>query len=141
LCDVRTRASWTDRLRTGLLSISLQRGSSKALPIGRAQLLARETYEEFYATFRNIVGGVSSPVISNLVLDGLEAVVHGSPWHRRVHNINYVRWADDFLVTATSRRVLAEIVLPRIAAFLAERGVRLSAEKTVITPRAQGCDF
>jgi RNA-directed DNA polymerase len=86
-------------------------------------------------------GGIISPVISNLVLDGLEAVVQGSPWHRRVHNINYVRWADDFIVTATSRQELAEVVLPRIEAFLAERGVRLSAEKTVITPLAQGFDF
>jgi hypothetical protein len=51
-----------------LLSISLQRGSSKALSIGGAQLLARETYEEFYATFGNIVGGVTSPVLSNLFL-------------------------------------------------------------------------
>jgi RNA-directed DNA polymerase len=40
-------------------------------------------------------GGLISPVISNVVVDGLEAVVHGSPGHRRVHNINYVRWADD----------------------------------------------
>jgi RNA-directed DNA polymerase len=32
-------------------------------------------------------------------------------------------------------------VLPRIEAFLAERGVRLSPEKTVITPLAQGFDF
>jgi RNA-directed DNA polymerase len=86
-------------------------------------------------------GGISSPVISNLVLDGLEAVVHGSPGWRRVHNINYVRWADDFIVTASSRQVLAEVVLPRIEAFLAERGVRLSPEKTVITPLSQGFDF
>jgi RNA-directed DNA polymerase len=86
-------------------------------------------------------GGIISPVISNLVLDGLEAVVQGSTWHRSVHNINYVRWADDFLVTANSRQVLTETVLPRIHAFLAERGVRLSAEKTVITPLAQGFDF
>jgi RNA-directed DNA polymerase len=71
-------------------------------------------------------GGIISPVISNLVLDGLEAVVHGSPGHRRVHHINYVRWADDFLVTATSRQELAAVVQPRIEAFLAERGVRLS---------------
>jgi RNA-directed DNA polymerase len=67
--------------------------------------------------------------------------VQGSPWHRRVHNINYVRWADDFIVTANSRQELAEVVLPRIEAFLAERGVRLSTEKTVITPLAQGFDF
>ena len=46
-----------------------------------------------------------------------------------------------FLVTANSRQVLAEVVLPRITAFLAERGVRLSTEKTVITPLAEGFDF
>ncbi|HEV8718323.1 MAG TPA: group II intron reverse transcriptase/maturase [Candidatus Binatia bacterium] len=86
-------------------------------------------------------GGIISPVISNLVLDGLEAIVQGSSWHRSIHNINYVRWADDFLVTATSRQVLETDTLPRIAAFLAERGVRLSTEKTVITPLAQGFDF
>jgi RNA-directed DNA polymerase len=86
-------------------------------------------------------GGIISPVISNLVLDGLEAVVRGSSWHRCVHNINYVRWADDFIVTATSRQVLEADTLPRIDAFLAERGVRLSPEKTVITPLAQGFDF
>jgi RNA-directed DNA polymerase len=80
-------------------------------------------------------------VISNLVLDGLEATVQGSSWQRSVHNINYVRWADDFLVTASSRQVLAETVLPRTKAFLAERGVQLSAEKTVITPITQGFDF
>src|SRR5262245_41139258 len=86
-------------------------------------------------------GGIIWPVISNLVLDGLEAVVHGSPGHRRIHHINYVRWADDFIVTANSRQVLETDILPRINAFLAERGVRLSPEKTVITPLAQGFDF
>jgi RNA-directed DNA polymerase len=86
-------------------------------------------------------GGICSPVISNLVLDGLEAVVQGSSWHRSVHHINYVRWADDFIVTANSRGVLAEDILPRIEAFLADRGVRLATEKTVITPLSQGFDF
>src|SRR5882724_1646644 len=55
-------------------------------------------------------GGIISPVISNLVLDGLEAIVQGSSWQRSVHNIHYVRWADDFLVTATARQVLAQTV-------------------------------
>jgi RNA-directed DNA polymerase len=86
-------------------------------------------------------GGIISPVMSNMVLDGLEAVVCGGSWHRRVYNINYVRWADDFIVTANSREVLEEVILPRITAFLAERGVRLSTEKTVITPISQGFDF
>ena len=44
-------------------------------------------------------------MISNLGLDGLEALVQGSSWQRSIHNLNYVRWADDFLVTATSRQV------------------------------------
>jgi RNA-directed DNA polymerase len=86
-------------------------------------------------------GGIISPVVSNMVLDGLEAVVHGSSWHRRVNQINYVRWADDFIVTANARQVLEDTILPRITAFLAERGVRLSATKTVITPLSQGFDF
>jgi RNA-directed DNA polymerase len=86
-------------------------------------------------------GGIISPVVSNLVLDGLEAVVHGSAWHRRVHHIKYVRWADDFLVTANSRQVLEDTIRPRITAFLAERGVRLSPEKTVMTPIPDGFDF
>src|SRR5262245_64896158 len=86
-------------------------------------------------------GGIISPVVSTLVLDGLEAVVHGGAWHRRVHHINYVRWADDFIVTANARQVLEETILPRITAFLAERGVRLSPEKTVITPITDGFDF
>jgi RNA-directed DNA polymerase len=80
-------------------------------------------------------------MISNMVLDGLETVVHGGSWHRRVHNITYVRWAEDFIVTATSRQVIEDSVLPRINAFLAERGVRLSPTKTVITPITQGFDF
>jgi RNA-directed DNA polymerase len=50
-------------------------------------------------------GGLSSPVISNLVLDGLAAIVQGSAWQRSVHHINYVRGADDFIVTATARQV------------------------------------
>jgi RNA-directed DNA polymerase len=76
-----------------------------------------------------------------MVLDGLEQVVRSHPRFQRRYNINYVRWADDFIVTANSRQVLAEVVLPRINAFLAERGVWLSAEKTLITPLAKGFDF
>ena len=86
-------------------------------------------------------GGIISPVISNMVLDGLESVVQGDNQYRRRYNINYVRGADDFIVTANSREVLAEQVLPRIEAFLAERGVRLSAQKTLITPLTEGFDF
>jgi RNA-directed DNA polymerase len=82
-----------------------------------------------------------SPVVSHRVLDGLEQVACGSSRFQRRHHLNYVRWADDFIVTANSREVLEEVVLPRIKAFLAERGVWLSTEKTVITPLSRGFDF
>jgi len=84
-------------LRTGLLSISLQRGSSKALSIGRAQLLARETYEEFYATFGNIVGGPLSPLLSTLLLDQFDREVE-----KRGHR--FVRSADDANLYVKSER-------------------------------------
>jgi RNA-directed DNA polymerase len=86
-------------------------------------------------------GGIISPVISHRVLAGLASVVYGGHWHRRVPKINYVRWADDFLVTANAREVVAHTVLPAVNAFVAARGVRLSSHKTVITPLAQGFDF
>jgi RNA-directed DNA polymerase len=86
-------------------------------------------------------GGILSPVISNVGLEGREAIVQGGAWQRSVPNIHYVRGAEDFLVTATARQVVAETVLPRLHTFLAERGVQLSTEKTVITPLAQGFDF
>jgi RNA-directed DNA polymerase len=86
-------------------------------------------------------GGIISPVVSNRVLDGLEQVACGSSRFRRRHHLNYVRWADDFIVTANSREVLEEVVLPRVNAFLAERGVPLTTEKTVITPISEGFDF
>ncbi len=86
-------------------------------------------------------GGLCSPVISNMVLDGLEAVVHGSPGQRRKHHLHYIRWADDFIVTASSREVLEHTVRPRIETFLAERGVRLSPTKTRITPLTAGVEF
>jgi RNA-directed DNA polymerase len=86
-------------------------------------------------------GGILLPVVRNMVLDGLEAVGQGGTWHRRLHNINDVRWADDFIVTAKTREVLEDVILPRINAFFAEGGVWLSTTKTIITPITAGFDF
>jgi hypothetical protein len=79
-------------------------------------------------------------VISHLVVDGLEAVVHGGSGHRRVHTMNAGRWAEACIVTATAREVLAATVLPRINAFLAGRGVRRSPPTTGITQSSPGLD-
>jgi len=60
---------------------------------------------------------------------------------RRRHRLNFVRYADDFIVTANNREVLEQLVIPRIEAFLAVRGVSLSKEKTRITHISEGFDF
>jgi len=88
-------------------------------------------------------GGVISPVIGNMVLDGMEDVVLGSKAsrYRRAHNINFVRYADDFIVTASNEAVLKDEIIPKINAFLEPRGVALSAQKTKVTHISQGFDF
>lgn len=52
-----------------------------------------------------------------------------------------MRYADDFIVTAKNRWVLENEVIPRINAFLAPGGVRLSETKTRITHISEGFDF
>ena len=55
--------------------------------------------------------------------------------------MNFIRYADDFIVTGESRELLEAGVLPIIREFLSERGLELSEEKTVITHIEDGFDF
>ncbi|UVJ41958.1 group II intron reverse transcriptase/maturase [Pseudomonas sp. LS1212] len=90
-------------------------------------------------------GGIISPVIANMALDGLEAAVHASVGPtkraRERSKINVVRYADDFVVTGTSKEILEHSVLPAVRQFMAIRGLELSEEKTKITNIAEGFDF
>ncbi len=85
-------------------------------------------------------GGIASPVLANFTLDGLEATIRASiqPRHDKV---NFIRYADDFVVTAATREILEQKVKPVIIEFLRERGLKLSEEKTVITHIEQGFNF
>ena len=47
--------------------------------------------------------------------------------------MNLVRFADDFIITGVSREVLEQQVRPFVERFLAERGLELSPDKTVIS--------
>jgi RNA-directed DNA polymerase len=89
-------------------------------------------------------GGVISPTIANMVLDGLEEHInlyaHHKP-NRNPYKINFVRYADDFVVTCSNREYLEQEIKPLISNFLAERGLELSEEKTKITHIQQGFDF
>lgn len=89
-------------------------------------------------------GGIISPVIANMVLDGLEKAINLHARHRPNRNpfkINFVRYADDFVVTGNDSEYLEREIKPLICRFLAIRGLELSEEKTKITHIKQGFDF
>ena len=83
-------------------------------------------------------GGIISPVLCNLTLDGLERLLNERFKRRKV---NMVRYADDFVVTGDSKERLRDEVKPVIEAFLADRGLELSKEKTHIVRIEEGFDF
>jgi len=61
-------------------------------------------------------------------------------WDRNKHKINYVRLADDFVVTADSSETAHEII-EFIQTFLDPRGLKLSEEKTLVTNISEGFNF
>lgn len=85
-------------------------------------------------------GGIASPLLANLTLDGLEPAIRASIKPRQ-DKVNFIRYADDFVVTAASKELLEQKVKPVIVSFLQERGLKLSEEKTLITHIAQGFNF
>ncbi|MDY7077225.1 MAG: group II intron reverse transcriptase/maturase [Chloroflexota bacterium] len=88
-------------------------------------------------------GGIASPVLANMALDGLEAVIAALP-HRgtkRQAKLHLIRFADDFVITGSSEALLSEDIEPGVVTFMAERGLSLSAEKTKLTDIEEGFDF
>src|SRR5712691_10352091 len=90
-------------------------------------------------------GGICSPVIANLTLDGLERLLraHDPPNTKRAQRakVNLVRYCDDFIITGSSQAVLKQEVKPLVEQFLRVRGLELSQAKTHITPITHGFDF
>lgn len=88
-------------------------------------------------------GGIISPVLANMTLDGLEAMLRGKfPKAKRPRlKMNMVRYADDFIITGHSKAWLEREVKPAVVEFLTQRGLVLSPEKTKITHINEGFDF
>ena len=96
-------------------------------------------------------GGVISPLLANVALDGMERLLGNatdkgrllSPHSRRGPNkgVGLVRYADDFVVSAPSREVIEDHVVPTLTAFLAARGLTLSEAKTRIVHVTEGFNF
>jgi len=85
-------------------------------------------------------GGVISPVLANMALDGLEAAAKAVV-AKRGAKVNVVRYADDFVITGANKRLLEEKVVPAVKSFLAMRGLTLSEEKTRLVGIGEGFDF
>jgi RNA-directed DNA polymerase len=88
-------------------------------------------------------GGIASPALANMTLDGLEAMLSARfPKSKQSGlKMNMVRYADDFIITGNSEEWLENEVKPAVVEFLAERGLVLSPEKTKITHIKKGFDF
>ena len=90
-------------------------------------------------------GGIASPTLANMVLDGMERRLADSFKRKAGKNafhpkVRLVRYADDFVITGATKETL-ELVREEIAAFLAERGLSLSLEKTKIVHISEGFNF
>jgi RNA-directed DNA polymerase len=84
-------------------------------------------------------GGIVSPVMCNMVLDGIADMLKKNfPQHKGIH---FIRYADDFIVTGHCKEILENNIKPAITAFLRERGLELSQEKTRVTHITEGFDF
>lgn len=86
-------------------------------------------------------GGIISPILANMTLDGIEKLIMTKyPKKGKSTKVNFTRYADDFIVTANSEEIAREI-RDMIVAFLKERGLELSNDKTLITNINEGFDF
>ena len=85
-------------------------------------------------------GGIISPLLANLTLDGMEEAIR-SRISIRHDQVNFIRYADDFIVTARTKETLEQMVKPAVVAFLAQRGLELSEQKTTLTHIEAGFNF
>ena len=95
-------------------------------------------------------GGVISPILANMALDGIQAELEKnfdtskkgeySGFVHNKHKVNFIRYADDFVITAATREI-AEKAKVIVGNFLKERGLELSEDKTVITHITDGVDM
>ncbi len=89
--------------------------------------------EMFNATTAGVPqGGVISPLLANIAMDGMQDLLS--------RTFGFIRYADDFVVTAKSKEQLLATV-PVLEAFLAQRGLCLNTTKTRIKHIEDGFDF
>jgi RNA-directed DNA polymerase len=113
--------------------------------------------EIFHATTKGTPqGGTISPLLANIALDGMEKLLRSytkvtihqpspqakqqKPYKKKSGTYGFIRYADDFLVTAKTQEDI-EAILPTLKEWLQQRGLELNPDKTNIVPVEQGCNF
>ncbi|WP_347566189.1 group II intron reverse transcriptase/maturase [Scytonema sp. UIC 10036] len=98
-------------------------------------------------------GGVISPLLANIALHGLgefleqfitkkvmRDAVGKRLWQKTSNRYGFIRYADDFVITAKKKEDL-EFILPYIQGLLETRGLELNQEKTRIVHISDGFNF
>ena len=101
-------------------------------------------------------GGIISPLLANIALDGLEdrlmAYRKVKEYHYTTSNgrqrtqyketcrYGFIRYADDFVVTSETKEDI-EAIVPVIEEWLGQRGLELNREKTQVTRISDGVNF
>lgn len=106
--------------------------------------------ELFPTTSGTPQGGIISPILANMVLDGIEEIVnkHNIEKRKMTNGISlnlstrfhFIRYADDWVVIGESPKHL-RVIQKEIETFLALRGLSLSKEKTHISNIRDGFNF
>jgi RNA-directed DNA polymerase len=99
-------------------------------------------------------GGILSPLLANVALSVLDEHIVGAAGGLRsttkqreirrrkgLPNYRILRYADDFVILVSGTRAHAEALLPVVTEVLSTVGLRLSADKTLITHIDEGLDF
>ncbi|HBN7245170.1 TPA: group II intron reverse transcriptase/maturase [Escherichia coli] len=91
-------------------------------------------------------GGIISPTLANMALDGLEkqlAEHFGAKGSRAIRQtkVYLIRYADDFVISGISKELLEQRVKPLVEEFLAKRGLVLSETKTKVRHIEEGFEF
>jgi RNA-directed DNA polymerase len=110
-----------DKLRMWLKAGYMEEGNYYPTPTGTPQ------------------GGIISPVLANMALDGLETLLARK--FKKRDKVHYVRFADDFIITGATKELLGIEVIPLVEEFLHKRGLELSESKTKISYINDGFDF
>jgi RNA-directed DNA polymerase len=83
-----------------------------------------------------------SPTLCNIALNGIEKTMKkANPLIRGISpGVHIIRYADDMVITAKSQEIAIHCK-SILSKFLAERGLSLNENKTLITHIKEGFDF